>query len=173
MSPAGKGRLQVAMNGDILNMDMRHKYRIYLDVCCLNRPFDDQEQDRVRLEAEAVKSVLFHIGMGQWLGVRSDVIDFEIDRISDPDRHLEVASILVGFQEFVLIGEPEHRRGLELERWGFGPTDALHVACGEKARVEVLLTTDDHLLRKANQYAKELAIRVANPLTWLEEVFRK
>ncbi|MGQ0592841.1 MAG: PIN domain-containing protein, partial [Gammaproteobacteria bacterium] len=26
--------------------------RIYLDACCLNRPFDDQQQDRVRLEAE-------------------------------------------------------------------------------------------------------------------------
>jgi len=24
--------------------------KIYLDVCCLNRPFDDQVQDRVRLE---------------------------------------------------------------------------------------------------------------------------
>jgi hypothetical protein len=27
---------------------------IYLDLCCVNRPFDDQHQARVRLEAEAV-----------------------------------------------------------------------------------------------------------------------
>jgi hypothetical protein len=27
--------------------------RIYLDNCCFNRPFDDQSQTRVRLEAEA------------------------------------------------------------------------------------------------------------------------
>jgi predicted nucleic acid-binding protein len=111
--------------------------------------------------------------MGHWVGVGSDVIDFEIDRISDPDRHLEVASMVSGFSEYVSIGVPEHRRGLELERWGFGPTDALHVACGEKAQVDALLTTDDHLLRKANRHAGELAIRVANPLTWLEEVSRK
>lgn len=26
---------------------------IYLDNCCFNRPFDDQEQLRVRLETEA------------------------------------------------------------------------------------------------------------------------
>jgi hypothetical protein len=26
---------------------------IYLDVCCLNRPLDDQTQERVRLESEA------------------------------------------------------------------------------------------------------------------------
>jgi hypothetical protein len=32
---------------------MSHPYRIYSDVCCLNRPFDDSSQDRIRLEAEA------------------------------------------------------------------------------------------------------------------------
>jgi len=32
--------------------------RLYLDVCCLNRPFDDQSQDRIRLEAEAVRVIL-------------------------------------------------------------------------------------------------------------------
>ena len=31
---------------------------IYLDTCCLNRPFDDQTQDRIRLEAEAVILIL-------------------------------------------------------------------------------------------------------------------
>ena len=28
--------------------------RVYLDVCCLNRPFDDLSQKRVYAEAEAV-----------------------------------------------------------------------------------------------------------------------
>jgi hypothetical protein len=28
--------------------------KIYLDNCCLNRPFDDLSQDRVYLEAEAI-----------------------------------------------------------------------------------------------------------------------
>ncbi len=32
--------------------------QIYLDVCCLNRPFDDQRQDRIRLEADAVLLIL-------------------------------------------------------------------------------------------------------------------
>jgi len=27
--------------------------RVYLDLCCLNRPFDDQTQERIRLETEA------------------------------------------------------------------------------------------------------------------------
>ena len=31
---------------------------IYLDMCCLKRPFDDQSKSRIRLEAEAVLVVL-------------------------------------------------------------------------------------------------------------------
>jgi len=31
---------------------------VYLDVCCLNRPFDDQSQDRIHLESEAVLLIL-------------------------------------------------------------------------------------------------------------------
>ena len=32
--------------------------KIYMDVCSYNRPFDNQEQDRIYLEAEAVLSIL-------------------------------------------------------------------------------------------------------------------
>jgi hypothetical protein len=32
--------------------------KIYLDVSCLNRPFDDQGQVRIRLETEAVTIIL-------------------------------------------------------------------------------------------------------------------
>lgn len=32
--------------------------RVYLDICCLKRPFDDQSQPRIHLEAEAVLALL-------------------------------------------------------------------------------------------------------------------
>jgi hypothetical protein len=40
--------------------------KIYLDVCCLNRPFDDQTQDRIRLETEAVMLILGRIAAKDW-----------------------------------------------------------------------------------------------------------
>jgi hypothetical protein len=48
------------------------EFLIYLDVCCLNRPFDDQTQERIRLEAEAVLRILANIQVRvenplQWL----------------------------------------------------------------------------------------------------------
>ncbi|MBE2197400.1 MAG: hypothetical protein IAE79_02240 [Anaerolinea sp.] len=33
--------------------------RVYLDVCCLNRPFDDQSQERIQLEAENGRADVF------------------------------------------------------------------------------------------------------------------
>jgi len=60
-----------------------------------------------------------------------------------------------------------------LEDRGFGAVDALHLACAEKAKADVLLTTDDLLLRKSGKYSAMLTVRVANPLTWLEEALRR
>ncbi|WP_373529089.1 hypothetical protein [Nostoc sp.] len=42
------------------------EFLIYLDVCCLNRPFDDQTQERIFLEAEAVLRILAIVQMGDW-----------------------------------------------------------------------------------------------------------
>ena len=36
----------------------RLKMKIYLDNCCYNRPFDDQMQERVHLESEAILTIL-------------------------------------------------------------------------------------------------------------------
>jgi len=40
--------------------------KVYFDVCCLNRPFDDQNQARIRLEAEAVLMMLNRCEAGDW-----------------------------------------------------------------------------------------------------------
>ncbi|BAY02118.1 hypothetical protein ACOWPH_21415 [Anabaena sp. PCC 7938] len=44
---------------------MNKQYRIYLDVCCLNRPFDDQTQWRTRLETEAILEIINHCLSGK------------------------------------------------------------------------------------------------------------
>jgi hypothetical protein len=39
----------------------KNKMKVYLDNCALNRPFDDQSQERIRIETEAVVLVLSHL----------------------------------------------------------------------------------------------------------------
>ncbi|WP_256875183.1 hypothetical protein [Nostoc sp. C052] len=52
--------------------DVPMEFLIYLDVCCLNRPFDDQTQERIRLEAEAVLLILANCQTGEWQMLVSD-----------------------------------------------------------------------------------------------------
>ena len=52
--------------------------KIYFDVCCLNRPYDDQTQDRIHLEAEAIIGILRHIELNEWIWVSSGVVNYEI-----------------------------------------------------------------------------------------------
>ena len=49
--------------------------KLYFDVCCLNRPFDDKTQDRIHLESEAVKAILKHIRKGDWQWISSEVVE--------------------------------------------------------------------------------------------------
>jgi predicted nucleic acid-binding protein len=144
--------------------------KIYLDTCCLNRPFDDQTQERVRLEAEAVLAVLSRIEKGEWDWVGSEVLMDEIEQTPDTQK-LSRAKLLSGFiEENVEIGDKEARRAKNLQKEGFQLFDALHIACAESAKADVFLSTDDRLLKLAKRMSKRLKIRVVNPLVWVEEM---
>jgi hypothetical protein len=67
--------------------------RIYLDVCCLNRPFDDQSQERIRLEAEAVLLILRRIKAGEWQWIGSPVVTAEIRQTPDLERQQAMLSL--------------------------------------------------------------------------------
>ena len=51
--------------------------KLYLDLCCLNRPFDDQTQPRVNLEAQAVVLILEAAEKGRHLFCNSTVLVVE------------------------------------------------------------------------------------------------
>jgi len=51
--------------------------RIYFDACCLSRPFDDQSQERIHLETEAIETILAYVESGVWHGVYGDILKFD------------------------------------------------------------------------------------------------
>lgn len=144
--------------------------KIYLDTCCLNRPFDDQTQERIRLEAEAVLAILSRIEKGEWDWVGSEVLLDEIEQTPDTQK-LSRARLLSGFiKHTVEIKEAEIKRARELQRAGFKEFDSLHLACAETTKADAFLSTDDRLLKLAKRLSKRLKIRVVNPLAWVEEM---
>ena len=144
--------------------------RVYLDTCCFNRPFDDQKQLRVRLESKAILLVLQSVARREWALIGSDAIDAEIAAIRDPTRRRRVMELARAATEHVGIDADRSRRQQSLEAMGFGSYDSFHIACAEAAGADALLTTDDGLIRRARRLRHQLAVRVANPVTWLEEI---
>ena len=143
---------------------------IYLDVCCLNRPFDDQTQERVRLESEAVLLILGRCQRGEWQLVGSEAITLEINQTRDSERKSQLRAFADLATLQVTVDESiEVRAGVFVQQ-GLGTFDALHLACAEVSQSTALLTTDDRLVRWAGRHLDMLQVKVANPVRWLLEV---
>ncbi|MFQ5400239.1 MAG: type II toxin-antitoxin system VapC family toxin [Anaerolineae bacterium] len=143
--------------------------KIYLDVCCLNRPFDDQSQERIRLEAEAVALILKRIQAGSWKWISSPVVTAEIRQTPDEARRQAMLVLTKQVDEEITMTPATASRARELAAMGFKPFDAAHLACAETG-ADIFLTMDDRLLRTAKRQADRLQVQTANPLLWLQEM---
>ena len=143
--------------------------RIYLDACCLSRPFDDQTIDRNRLEAEAILAILDHVYRKELTLLASDALELELDAIPSPDKREFAKALLSLASEAISIGAAQVSRAAEIEKMGFRTIDALHLACAEAGRCRVFLTTDDGILKLANRRRGRLKVSVSNPLDWMKE----
>lgn len=50
--------------------------KIYFDNCCLQRPFDNKSQIRIRIEAEAILSIIELIEEGKFELIISSVVNY-------------------------------------------------------------------------------------------------
>ena len=57
-----------------------------MDVCCLNRPFDDLSPRLAYMEANAIMAIVSYCEHVKWILLSSDIIDYELSQISDGDK---------------------------------------------------------------------------------------
>ncbi|OLT59416.1 PIN domain-containing protein [Moorena bouillonii] len=150
---------------------MAESYLIYLDVCCLNRPFDDWRQDRIRLEGQTILDIFKRFSSEEWKLVSSEAIEAELNRMVNLDKLDRIRKLLQVAENKRILTEEIDKRSQEIEKLGFGLYDSFHIACAETAKVDVLLTTDDRLLKKAIKYSHLLKVKLDNPVTWLMNTF--
>ena len=143
--------------------------RVYLDSCCLNRPFDDQSQLRVRLEVEAKLDVQQRVLSGELDLAWSYMLDYE--NVMNPFVERRRAIGQWRSRAVVDVGETPGilRRAEELHGQGISSKDALHVACALAAGCDFFITTDDLVLKRAAEVKR---IRIVDPPTFLREVTR-
>lgn len=143
--------------------------KIYLEVCCLCRPFDDQRIGRIRLEVTAVQEIIRRCKLEEFTLVTSEAVTEEVTKIPDSRKRLRVEKIVSVAKERILINDDIIARMREIIAGGGDAMDSLHIACAESTGA-VLLTTGDGLITffKSN---RDIHIHIENPVTWLKEEY--
>ena len=143
--------------------------RVYLDLCCLNRPFDDQTHDRVNLEARAVLLILERISAGGHQLCNSAALVAENNQNPNNDRRTKIDEILKSAQVQIMFEEGLDSRIDELRALGFREFDAYHVALAEAGQCHRLVTCDDQFLRIARRNKDKIKVTVVDPISLISE----
>lgn len=140
--------------------------KIYLDVCSLCRPFDNQDYARISLETDAVNLILSGVKGNKFMLMKSPVHIREIQAISDDFERTELLRLLETYGKSAGI-EPEIVRARTefLNSKMFGIADAAHVAFSEYYN-SIFITCDDKLLSRCIRAS--VKIKCMNPVTFCE-----
>lgn len=122
--------------------------RIYLDMCCFNRPYDDQTQARIHLETEAKLLLQQKVKSAECDLAWSSVLDFECNNNPFEERRFAILqwrwlakNVVIANDDIVAQAKIHHMSGL-------GTFDALHIACAIAGQADIFITTDDRLIKK-------------------------
>jgi hypothetical protein len=143
--------------------------RIYLDCCCLNRPFDDHRNERVRIETAALGIILGRIRDGEWTMIGSDALSFEVEMTPDLTRRRALRALLGSAREWVELTPDIQHLATAYQLHGIRGMDALHLASAFLGRADVLLTVDARLYNRARRPASAPIVPTRLPAGWLEE----
>ena len=140
---------------------LNHSTKIYLDNCCYNRPFDQQDNLRVHLESLAKLELQSRIRDGEIQMVWSYILDYEVSKIPFQDRREAIEPWYGLASQVVTTGSDTILESAHIlqNKYGFKKYDALHVACAISAGCDYFVTTDDKLLKS---HVTEISI--VNPI---------
>ncbi len=140
---------------------------IYLDVCVLSRPFDDQSFLRIRLETEATNLILSKVKTAAYRLVVSPVHIKEISEIPDGYERIELQERIKSLGEKVKVDlKAAKKRAEDLYNLKFGVADAAHVAFAEQSKSE-FISCDDSLIKKCSK--NKIKVWCGNPVTFCEK----
>jgi predicted nucleic acid-binding protein len=142
--------------------------KIYLDNCCFNRPFDDQSQIRIKLEAEAKLKIQSDIQDSKFELVWSYILEAEnmenpFEERKRPILEWKRHSIVIIKEKGTILEEAR-----KLNQIGLSSKDALHIACAISAGCKYFITTDDRIINK-QILIEELIL--TDPIGFIKEVY--
>ncbi len=143
--------------------------KIYMDLCSLNRPFDDQSQARIALESQAVLLILEKVDHGEHTLCNSAALVVENGLCPKTQIRLEIEALLDHATIWIPHDKLIDQRALELRKLGFKEFDAYHIAAAERAGCDRLVTCDDNFLKAARRNAAKIGVTVTDPIGLVSE----
>ena len=118
-----------------------------MDNCAYNRPFDDQHQMRIFLEAQAKLQIQRLIADNRLVLACSYMSLFENKDNPHEERYLSIADFFKHASLFVNYDKAEkvEIKAAEIMDCRIKHKDAIHIACAIEAACDYFITTDDEL----------------------------
>lgn len=156
------------------------KLVVYLDLNVYSRPFDDQTQEKIRHETEAINVILERAKQGVLHLVSSDILYLEVKRILSESKRTKVIGAIK-----LCVSHIEQNETIEqiaqaiVDNCAIKSRDALHLASAVFGEVGYCLTCDGRVARKStNRCVKRIAkkfgkpyVSVMNPVQFVEKFF--
>lgn len=141
---------------------------VYLDNCCYNRPYDDQNQPRILHEAQAQLLIQKQISLGSIMLVSSYVLSAENSANKFASRREDIKKFMDKYTALYVSDKNRPRiehKAQEIMKAGLKFMDACHIACAIFAGSDYFLSVDDRVLRfKTNE------VRIMNPVDFISEL---
>jgi len=141
------------------------KYRIYLDNCCFNRPYDDQTQLRIYLETQAKLHVQNLVYEKKIELVWSFILTFENSQNIFNAKKTSISQWENLSSSFVEKSEEIRLIAKEIMTTGIKPADAAHVACAIAGNCDYFVTVDKRLLKY-----RDKRILICNPIELINQI---
>lgn len=142
--------------------------RIYLDMCCYNRPYDDQSNLKVAMETQSKIHIQDLIKTGKYDLVGSYTLDYEVSRNPFEMRKNSIMSFLTeNIRGYVGAERAEILKPIadEIMAHSVKEKDAYHVASAIYAQCKYFISTDIRLLKY-----KTDKIKLVTPIEFVVEV---
>ena len=140
--------------------------RIYLDNCCYNRPYDDQKQIRISLEAQAKIFIQNAVKRGEIELASSFVMRHENEKNPFTDKRNAIEDFIeTNVSIFISSDKRTEVQNIaeEIMITGIKSADAAHIACAILSECDYFLTTDDRVLKYHSD-----KIKILNPVEFLK-----
>lgn len=138
--------------------------KIYLDNCCFNRPFDNQNQMKIKLETEAKLFIQSEILNGKYQLVWSFILEYENLQNIFEERRQTILDWKMVANEDVEANEIIVKYAKDIQRIGLKAKDSLHIACAIYAQCECFITTDMKIINKFVD-----GIEILNPIDFVRK----